>query len=322
MAIRRVEIENFLVFQGKFEAEFCEGVNVIIGGNGTGKTTLLKVMSVACDCSKSNDPYLLIDYFHNLPKAGGLFYGAIRDISNPIDIFLANNPDITSSQAVYGDVDKNDFVFIPNDDMLSHSKGFLALDKERKLPFDKTYVDILAKAELPETREIKPNAMKTIDKIKEIIGGEVLYEGDVFYVAGEDGKRIPFSLEASGYRKFGLLWKLLRNGLLEDGSILFWDEPENSLNPEFISELVDILLKLSSNGVQIFITTHNELLASYFAVSRQKESDVMFTSLYKEDGIIKANTDSRFDLLEPNHITAEPVRLYKEKIKKGLGGDG
>ena len=112
---------------------------------------------------------------------------------------------------------------------------------------------------------------------------------------------------------------MLRNGLLENGSVLFWDEPENSLNPEHISDLVDILLELSRNGVQIFIATHSEILASYFAVNRQDDDDVMFTSLYKDDKQIKATTSNRFDLLEPNNLTTEPVKLYEKEIEKGVG---
>ena len=44
MAINRVEIKDFLVFKDEFALDFCSGVNVIIGGNGTGKTTLLKCL--------------------------------------------------------------------------------------------------------------------------------------------------------------------------------------------------------------------------------------------------------------------------------------
>jgi len=43
MAIDRVEIQDFLVFKGEFSATFCPGVNVLIGDNGTGKTTLMNV---------------------------------------------------------------------------------------------------------------------------------------------------------------------------------------------------------------------------------------------------------------------------------------
>jgi putative ATP-dependent endonuclease of OLD family len=44
MAIDRVEIKDFLVFKGDFVCDFCPGVNVLIGANATGKTTLMKAM--------------------------------------------------------------------------------------------------------------------------------------------------------------------------------------------------------------------------------------------------------------------------------------
>jgi predicted ATP-dependent endonuclease of OLD family len=44
MAIKRIEIKDFLVFRGEFAVDFNPGVNVLIGENGTGKTTLLKIM--------------------------------------------------------------------------------------------------------------------------------------------------------------------------------------------------------------------------------------------------------------------------------------
>jgi len=205
--------------------------------------------------------------------------------------------------------------------MLSHSKGFLALCNELKMPFDQTQIDILAKAQFPETHEVKQNAGKALDIIKTIIGGEVSYEEDTFFILKNSGEKVPFSLEASGYKKFSLLWKLLRNGLLERGSILLWDEPENSISPELITILADILLELSRNGVQVFIATHSEMLASYVAVNRIKGDIVMFTSLYKDGESIKANTGDRFDLLFPNNLTAETVNLYEKEIEKGLGGN-
>jgi predicted ATPase len=82
---------------------------------------------------------------------------------------------------------------------------------------------------------------------------------------------------------------------------------------------VDILLELSRNGVQIFIATHSELLANYFAVNRQKSSEVMFYSLYKDGEQIKADMNDRFDLLNPNKLTEEPVKLYEKRLDKGFG---
>lgn len=40
MALKKIYLENFTVFD-KMEIEFCEGINVFIGENGTGKTHIM-----------------------------------------------------------------------------------------------------------------------------------------------------------------------------------------------------------------------------------------------------------------------------------------
>jgi predicted ATPase len=205
--------------------------------------------------------------------------------------------------------------------MLSHSRGFLALNRERPIPFDKTEVDIISKAELEPIREITNNANTVLEKLSSKIDGVVSFDGKDFYVEKNNGDKILFSFEASGFRKLGLLWKLIRNGLLEKGSILFWDEPENSINPELMSVLVDILLELSRNGVQIFIATHSEILASYCWVNKQKGDNVMFYSLYKDGERINVDSNNRFEWLNPNKLTEEPVKLYERELGKVFGND-
>ena len=365
MAIRRVEIENFLVFNGEFAAEFCPGVNVLIGGNATGKTTLMKVLYWACETSDQSvyDEYdaqkkpdnnltlhlfALRDYFsaytdyiatNNAPDSDE-YISKIRVIKHVDDITeavlrVSVNKSLDKVRLHIADKTVESLIqhslwckerdlpstFIPTTEMLSHSRKFLALYRERYIPFNKTEVDILSKAELGPTREITPNAAKVLGKIEAVIDGTVWFDGEDFYVVNESSnKKVKFSFEASGYRKLGLLWSLLRNGLLESGTILFWDEPENSLNPEHMSTLVDVLLELSRGGIQIFIATHSKILASYFAVNRQKEEEVLFLSLYKEGKQIRADADTRFDLLEPNNLTAEGVKLYEKELDKSLGG--
>ena len=41
MNIHKLNIENVTVFED-FKLKSCDGINIIIGGNGTGKTHLLK----------------------------------------------------------------------------------------------------------------------------------------------------------------------------------------------------------------------------------------------------------------------------------------
>ena len=352
MAINRVEIKDFLVFKGEFATDFCPGVNIIIGGNATGKTTLIKAVRAAYDSSirvthefsygdyvpqiNTADDILDIQtvriskYFPNFDHNENHLRLETSDDGNSVRIrsmvdISVQDPEIDEYWDVIeieGDSQIKEMVYIPTNDMLTHSEGLLALNNIRKLPFDKTYIDILSMASMPETHDITPNAKKILNRLEEIIEGTIIIEKDVFFILQKDNKKIPFPLAASGHKKIGLLWKLVRNGLLESGNVLFWDEPENSLNPELIPVLVDILLELSRNGVQIFIATHSEILASYFDVTRKNGDTVMFTSLYKESNIIKSNTGDRFDWLVPNKLTEEPVRLYEKKLDRGLGDIG
>lgn len=50
----------------------------------------------------------------------------------------------------------------------------------------------------------------------------------------------------------GLLWQSAKNGTLEKGSVLFWDEPEVNISPAYLSTIAELLLELQSNGVQIY----------------------------------------------------------------------
>ncbi|MCB5007585.1 ATP-binding protein, partial [Streptococcus mutans] len=146
---------------------------------------------------------------------------------------------------------KTKSIFIPAKEMLSHSKGFLALYNKYKIPFDKTYIDIIVNAELPEARETSDLNNTLLATISNVIGGKVLHENGTFYIVKNNGNKIEFPIEAEGLRKFGLLWKLIKNGLLEEGTVLFWDEPEANINPELMPILVELMLELERKGVQL-----------------------------------------------------------------------
>jgi len=361
MAINRIELKNFLVFQGDFAADFCPGVNVLIGGNATGKTTLLKVLYWACEFSNKsvlenngnlqlnrsinssphNTIFLLYNYFNlEVPekKTDVEFISNIKLYSDKIDTtYPALDVQISKNlgSIQFHDVGgvspqhvalaqwcrlKIQSIFIPVTEMLSHSRGFLALNRERPVPFDCTEIDIISKAELEPTRDVTKNAQCVLDYISKVIVGKVVFDGKDFFVEHEnDGSKIPFSLEASGYRKFGLLWKLLRNGLLENGSVLFWDEPENSLNPELVPVLVDILLTLARNGVQIFLATHNYHLARYFDVRKDKSIPVMYHNLSKAGDQIICNSSHEYIMSPDNLLEKAGEDLFNAVIADAMG---
>lgn len=47
MSIRKVKIKNFKHFRGWFEVEFSSGINILVGDNETGKSTILEAINLA-----------------------------------------------------------------------------------------------------------------------------------------------------------------------------------------------------------------------------------------------------------------------------------
>lgn len=329
MTIKFIDILNVLVFdEPGIHLDFCDGVNVLIGENGVGKTSILKMIYAATQWSieknNSGKSKSLLDFFvnnlkneevlkHSDHKREESFY-RISDGVHSFEYNLSQKEVLHGSDWLGLNIQS---VFIPTTEMLSHSKGFLAMNQKYTMPFDGTQIDIIVNASLPETREIPENMKQILEKISNVIDGTVILEDDCFYVVKKDGKRVEFSLEAEGLRKLALLWKLIRNGLLERGSVLLWDEPEANINPELYPLVAEILLELEKNGVQIFVATHSYNFAKYLEIRRTDMSQVIFHNLYKTcEGVSEATVHSqsayRMEDIQQNHIMYADSQLLDE----------
>lgn len=51
MPLTKIAAENFTVFED-IKIPFCEGLNVLVGENGVGKTHIMKLAYAACQASK------------------------------------------------------------------------------------------------------------------------------------------------------------------------------------------------------------------------------------------------------------------------------
>jgi len=318
--IKKLEVNNFTVFDNMI-MEFGGGIDVFIGENGTGKTHLLKILYACCN-KEANDSKAFASYFsssgwasliRNDNKKNGVVIRLFDENNNEM-VFVNGYNGIQKYYSI-----KTKSVFIPAKEMLSHSQGLLALERERDIPFDKTLIDIVAKAELGESKEITSFQQSLLSSISQIIEGKVIFEQDVFYIKKTNGLKIEYSMEAEGLRKFGLLWKLIRNGLLDKDTVLFWDEPEANINPQLIPKLVDIIFELQRHGVQVFIATHDYNLAKYFEVKRRIGDKVLFHSLYKTEDGVRNESGEYFGTLEYNPIIAADELLLDEVFDKNLG---
>ena len=186
-----------------------------------------------------------------------------------------------------------------------------------KLEFDDTYLDIIAAAKVDISKGVdSAERKKYLDLLQKISMGKVTISDERFYLKSNTQAKLEFNLVAEGLRKIALAWQLIKNGTLEKGAVLFWDEPGANVNPKYIPVLVELLLMLQKEGVQIFISTHDYFLSKYIDVKRTAEDSVRYCSFYNEDekGNVSCEIAESFDLLEHNAIMETFRQLYMDEI--------
>jgi len=126
-------------------------------------------------------------------------------------------------------------------------------------------------------------------------------------------KHIPYNELSSGIRNYifriGHIFSLYFNREIDLGFLLV-DEPENSLYPDFLFELVEtyqqiILDKRGENNTQMFFATHNPIIAAQF---KPYERIILE---WKEDGTVKANKGTTPEGDDPNDILKKDFGLHQ-----------
>lgn len=336
MKIQRIKLKNYTVFEEN-NIEFDNGINIFIGENGTGKTHIIKLIYSACQAANPKVSFPLKMVKTMLPddyKLSRLVKKKNGNHSSDISItaFSSRSNANRTLSVVFSNKTKRfeadvkgetnwekDFsgissIFIPAKEILSNSFNLISAVEKDNVRFDDTYLDIInsAKVDISLGRNSQERK-KRLAKIEEIIDGKVEYNSkkDEFYLKKGNAK-LEFNLLAEGIRKMALLWQLIKNGTLEKGSVLFWDEPESNINPKYISVIAELLLELQRDGVQIFISTHDYMLAKYFEIRKTDADSVLFHSFVKNESGISVYSEREFDKLKNNIIISSFESLLDE----------
>lgn len=337
MKIDNLKLNNFTVFS-ELDISFSEGINIFIGENGTGKTHIMKLLYSGCQAGhrEVNFAEKIVKVFRpdNLninrlvstkekQKMTSVQIGSKKSkISTKFD-FQTNKWNAETSEETGWEDENNDLIstFIPSKEILANAFQFEAAYLKRVIDFDETYLDIVTAAKI-DIRKDENNKLNQnrLDKLMKVLGGQVEINAEKFYLKPENQDKIEFHLIAEGLRKIALLWQLIKNGTLESGSILFWDEPEANLNPQVIPIIVEILLELQKNGVQIFIATHDYMFAKYFEIKANETDSINYYSLYKNNNqTVEINTCNNFRDLKNNPIIEAYDILLDEVLEKNMG---
>ena len=306
----------------------------MLGANGTGKTHLMKVAYAACDVrtSKARFPDKLARLFLPSNQTMGRLVNRRRGRSKAIAEVAWGAPfvqttfsNLTKSAASANVRERRaperlgPSAYIPVKEMLANAPGFRSLYSSRSIHFEEIYSDILDRAFLPPLLGAPDGARRELlNTLRKALEGKVWYEGEEFFIRSRQGK-LEFTLLAEGLRKLGLLWLLIQNGTLTEGSILFWDEPETNLNPRLFRSVVEILLELQRQGVQIFIATHDYLILKLLDLQMTGDDKVVYHALYRDaHGKLVCNTADSYLDIAPNAIAEAFSDVYDLEIRRSL----
>lgn len=88
----------------------------------------------------------------------------------------------------------------------------------------------------------------------------------------EDGEVFDLAEVATGIKAFSIIQLLLKNGHIDNRTLLIVDEPESHLHPQWIVEYARMIVLLHKHiGVKFFLATHNPDMVSAIRYIAEKE---------------------------------------------------
>ena len=334
--IENISVKHFTVLNDE-TIKFSEGLNVVIGENGVGKSHILKLVYVLVSVLHQSKIASISPNKQSLQK---IIAGKLLNVFKPdslgrlvrrgtgrqrceIKILFTNSQNNLSfdfSSASKTDVNITKMptsfledapIFFPTREVLSIFPGFADLYRNRHIEFDETYYDLCLALEATPLRgrrfgDIKP----LLTPLETIIGGTIRVDNGRFYLAIHGKGNMEISLVAEGIRKIAMLAYLITNGALKNKGTLFWDEPETNLNPKLIKQVAQSLVALAKSEIQIFIASHSLFLL--------REIEIILSKTKVSQRYIVLSTDEdNIHLLQSDNINElEPIVSLDEVLEQ------
>lgn len=335
--INQIKLENFGPLTSIHWTALSK-INLVIGGNGCGKTFLLKAIYSSLrtleeykrgDEQRSASEILWekLYWTFQAEKIGDLVSkGADAPLSSTLtiekEVFYYSFGKDTSKQISSLEnlvpPRASNSIFLPAKEVLSlHQIILKSREQDKVFGFDDTYFD-LAKALRISTSKGRnyDEFAKSRRQLEDILGGVVEYDettGRWLFVKGRH--KFPIGVTAEGVKKISILDTLLGNRYLDTNSVVLIDEPESALHPTAISQLLDIVAMLAERGIQFFMASHSYFVVKkLFLIAQERGWSIPVISAIGNDWAC----DDLKNGMPDNPIIAESIRLYQQEVELAL----
>ena len=307
--IKNFEIHDYRQFKNAKFDNFAN-INLFVGENDTGKTTILKFLyCISHELKNLINTNIrvcnIFQYINNIYTFNNFKFGSSNKSTDKLKkLYLYDensihfNASISNSknEIITSDDNINNYnydykpLFIPAKEILSIMNAVIYLKNQNiESGFDDSYTDIIY--EIIARKNIDEKELLSVFKNKyDFYNGNIQIDENTNAVNyhKNDGNIYNINITAEVIKKLGIFEVLHNTGNLTKKSILFIDEPENSLHPKMVRELMRFLVDISKEGVQIFMASHNSFVLnqlSNIAIKDNYPINVYF--FLKEDDYTK-----------------------------------
>lgn len=289
--IRKLTVDGFTVFPTATSLSFEPGINILVGGNGSGKSHLMKLAYALCKWSAGGSSKELPVSWAEEKRLRRLLLRAfsLRDLADltartaapctatvraslmgdkvplgcaetAFTFHSGGEEDGLTLQSIPDRVLTDNAVFLAPREVLSIYPIYAQAGRRYPELLDSAGWDLCVALENEESPPLTAALAHVLRQIESLLHGKLIRRNGRFFLQHPGEQAAELNLAAEGFKRLGTLGLLIANGSVRGGTTLFWDEPEMNLHSTHLQLLVGIMLGLCRAGVQLILSTHSLFL--------------------------------------------------------------
>lgn len=340
--IRQLVVEGVTVFPSEKVFRFVPGINIIIGGNDSGKSHLMKLCYALTKWAGEGNKRGLPDVWAEekrlrkdlLRVFGTHTLGALTSLNrgnNRARVQCSMQGEAVPAGTAETHFDfcadreeeglhmtrvpdrylKENAVFISPREILSIYPCYMQAGKRYPELLDSASWELCRALEVEPPKDmVIPGALRhVIRQVENLLNGRLQRRHGRFFLERAQQQPMELNLVAEGFKRIGTLALLIGNGTIRKGTSLFWDEPEMNLNASHLPRLVGMMMTLCRAGVQLTLTTHSLFLLRELVIQLGEKANAGVSRLYvglqpSEDNTQGVRTSTGCSLDELDHIAS------------------